>query len=111
MSFGEYHGPLLSLDIIEVRELLQIGPQMARRESAFKARPPRGLGVVFAPQGFEDVDARILPVKIEPSGIPVFSRFDGPPRLVSAIHLEKPLGDFSGDLGNFRGRGVVLCNE
>ncbi len=99
MSFGEHYGPLLSLDIIEVRELLQIRPQMARRESPFKARPPRGLGVVFAPQCSEDVDARIHPVKIEPSGIPVLSRLDGPPRLVSVICREKPLGEFIGTFG------------
>ena len=61
---GVVEGLFLGLDVVEIRQSLQIGPEMGGRRRAFKAPPPRGLRIVRTAQCFEYVDPGVFPLEV-----------------------------------------------
>jgi hypothetical protein len=97
ISFGVIEGTLFRLDVIEVRQPLQIVTQVARRERSLEAGPAGNLCRIATPQGIQRFDARILPLKVGPAS-PELGCLDGPPRLLGPACREQPLGDLGGNL-------------
>jgi len=65
-SLGIVECLFLDLDFVEVGQPFQIRPQVDGGERSLKTIPARRLGVLRAPERFEDVDPGIFPSKIWP---------------------------------------------
>ena len=59
--------PLLRRPILKSRQAIEVLPQHIRAQAAGKQAPTGGLGLVLPGQGFQGVDACLLPLQLRPA--------------------------------------------
>jgi hypothetical protein len=69
MGSGMRHRTFLGLDVVEVRQTLQIGPQMLARQVALEARPAECLRLILPVKRLQHGKTRVLPLGRDPARI------------------------------------------
>ena len=80
---GVLHGPLLGLDVVEVRQPLQVGAQPVGREPLLERRPAQPLGLILPARRLERLDVgrfpRVIRGKSDEMEVVVTRGFGGAP--------------------------------
>jgi hypothetical protein len=105
-SKGVGHGALFCLNVIEIRQSLEIGAQMGAVERPLKALPTERLCLVFASQRFHHIEAYLLPFERDPTAAIFIDGIDSAPGLLSAARPQKSPSDFSRN--SWDGSGLSL---
>lgn len=67
MGNGMRHRALLGLDVFEIRQTLQVGPQVLARQVSLEARPSERLRLVFPVKRLQHGKAGVLPLGRDPA--------------------------------------------
>ena len=102
---------LFGLEIIKLRQPLQVFAQVPRGEGPFEAGPACCLRFIIAVPGVQDIDPGIFPFEIRPAASPMLGLLDDLPGFVEPARCEQSPCDLGGDLRRLPDRLLILCDE